>query len=76
MFQTEIVAPIFDNLLISSLRTGIRLSNAKRVHNLLLNDKFLRRQTQLRRRGANAEITYAFLILDPNDEAEVILQKL
>lgn len=68
--------PIIDNLKNSLLRSGISFLDAKRVHNLRLNDKFVRRQTQLRRRGANVEITYAFLVLDPNDEAEVNLHKI
>uniref|UniRef100_A0A915DDY1 Uncharacterized protein n=1 Tax=Ditylenchus dipsaci TaxID=166011 RepID=A0A915DDY1_9BILA len=70
-FQHEIVAPFMENLLITSLRSGLRLSNAKRVHNLKLEERFVRRQTQLKRRGISADVSYGFLLLD----AEILLRR-
>lgn len=71
-FQKEIVPSFVDNLLLPSLKNVVRLSNAKRVNNMKISERFLRRQTQLRRRGISDHVSYAFLLLDGSDPSEVL----
>ncbi len=69
-FQNEVLPPLLDNFLLPSLRSSVRLSNARRVHNIQLGEAFIRRQTQLRRRGFPSEVSYAFFLLDGSDPDE------